>query len=800
MVMGLENVFDPDPTYELTIDNMKKILAIHMRFRCGIPVVIMGETGCGKTRLIRYMCALQAGSAKQRNMLLMKVHGGTSYKDIEAKVEKAEKMASENGKKGIDTVLFFDEANTTEALGMIKEVMVDRRINGRPVGVEIQRLHFIAACNPYRRHTDKMIEKLESAGLGYSVKATETRDKLGKIPLRHLVYRVHALPASMRPLVWDFGQLKPEIEELYIRQIVNRFIVDKVIPGNERLVQAIALVLVAAQNYMRKQQDECSFVSLRDVERAMTVMRWFYQHHNYLRPQAHNHDGDDDEQIDSPDSDEEVEPVDMVTWSLLLSLGVCYHAKLQDRKTFRDCIINSFSAPLQSNGGQEQMFNEIERCQKVLINQLSLGPNIARNNALKENVFMMVVCIELRIPLFVIGKPGSSKSLAKTVVADNMQGEASKSLLFKRFKRAHMVSYQCSPLSTPEGIVATFRQCRRLQENNPGDRYASVVVLDEVGLAEDSPLLPLKTLHALLEDGGSDEIIETDDKHRQVAFIGISNWALDPAKMNRGLMLMRAEPDKKELEESARLVKMVYSIAAKKGDMLDWPELEHAIRRNFGGLDEIDAVKIFREHVKSSFRYVSDGNPLKTLDLLQASLDRKNTIGESRYLLVITENYSALTIVEQQLIKNKDDYVVIFGSSFPKDQEYTQVCRNINQIKICMETGRTVVLLNLERLYESLYDALNQYYVYCAGQKYVDLGLGSHRVKCRVDETFRLIVIAEKDVVYKKFPIPLINRLEKHYLVTSKSLERSQLHLVEELRNWAQEFVEVRRLRHERQE
>jgi hypothetical protein len=46
----------------------------------------------------------------------------------------------------------------------------------------------------------------------------------GKIPLRHLVYRVHALPASMRPLVWDFGQLKPEIEELYICQIVSRYV------------------------------------------------------------------------------------------------------------------------------------------------------------------------------------------------------------------------------------------------------------------------------------------------------------------------------------------------------------------------------------------------------------------------------------------------------------------------------------------------------------------------------------------------------------------------------------------------
>ncbi len=39
---------------------------------------------------------------------------------------------------------------------------------------------------------------------------------------------------------------------------------------------------------------------------------------------------------------------------------------------------------------------------------------------------------------------------------------------------------------------------------------------------------------------------------------------------------------------------------------------------------------------------------------------------------------------------------------------FVQVCRNINNIKLCMEAGRTVILLNLENLYESLYDLLNQ--------------------------------------------------------------------------------------------
>ena len=54
-----------------------------------------------------------------------------------------------------------------------------------------------------------------------------------------------------------------------------------------------------------------------------------------------------------------------------------------------------------------------------------------------------------------------------------------------------------------------------------------------------------------------------------------------------------------------------------------------------------------------------------------------------------------------------------------------------------METGQTVILLNLENLYESLYDALNQYYVMLGNDKFVDLGLGTHRVKCRVHPDFR---------------------------------------------------------------
>ena len=149
----------------------------------------------------------------------------------------------------------------------------------------------------------------------------------------------------------------------------------------------------------------------------------------------------------------------------------------------------------------------------MLLDNMELGQNIAKNAALRENVFMMAICVELRIPLFLVGKPGSSKSLAKSIIQDSMHGKTSHSDLLKKFKQVHMFSYQCSQLATPESVIEVFKSAKRFQSKQDTKSYVAVVVLDEVGLAEDSPNLPLKALHPLLEDGtegagaeGKDEV------------------------------------------------------------------------------------------------------------------------------------------------------------------------------------------------------------------------------------------------------------------------------------------------------
>uniref|UniRef100_A0AAX7SI34 RING-type E3 ubiquitin transferase n=1 Tax=Astatotilapia calliptera TaxID=8154 RepID=A0AAX7SI34_ASTCA len=817
-VLGIQWPLDPDETYELTTDNILKMLAIHMRFRCGIPVIIMGETGCGKTRLIKFLCELRRSGVATENLKLVKVHGGTTSEMIYTKVREAEDIASINKLDyGFDSVLFFDEANTTEAISSIKEVLCDKTVKGESLTANTG-LQIIAACNPYRKHTDEMIQRLESAGLGYRVRAEETDEKLGSIPLRQLVYRVQALPPSMIPLVWDFGQLNDHTEKIYIQQIVQRVAEKKAI--DECHIKWITDVLSSSQKYMRARNDECSFVSLRDVERCMQAFVWFYDNHEMFFAELKKFENDRNVEKD------EMRPTwpgsrDPVLWSLVMAIGVCYHACLENKDKYRQKISKSLPALYSPS----KVMQEISLMQDLLLSGVPMGDTIARNSALKENVFMMVLCIELRIPLFLVGKPGSSKSLSKTLVADAMQGQAAHSDLYKKLKQIHLVSFQCSPHSTPEGIINTFKQCGRFQEGKNLDEYISVVVLDEIGLAEDSPKMPLKTLHPLLEEGCIDD---EPLPHKKVGFIGISNWALDPAKMNRGIFVSRGDPDERELIESAKgicssdavvlekvrdffqpfaraylnicrkqgkgffglrdyysLIKMIFAVAKASKRKPTPEETVKAVLRNFSGKDNVDPVTVFttRLGIAPNLENIS------TIEFVRENIEAVGQEEECRYLLVLTKNYAALQILQQSFFSESGQPEIIFGSSFPKDQEYTQICRNINRVKICMETGQTVVLLNLQNLYESLYDALNQYYVCLGGQKYVDLGLGTHRVKCRVHKDFRLIVIEEREVVYKQFPIPLINRLEKHYLDIQTVLKTEQKRMVEELEKWVQLFV-----------
>ena len=56
---------------------------------------------------------------------------------------------------------------------------------------------------------------------------------------------------------------------------------------------------------------------------------------------------------------------------------------------------------------------------------------------------------------------------------------------------------------------------------------------------------------------------------------------------------------------------------------------------------------------------------------------------------------------------------------------------------------------------------------------------------------YRLILIAEKSTVYEKFPTPLINRLEKHFVLTETVLKPWQKEVLNTLNIWIDEFTTI---------
>lgn len=72
----------------------------------------------------------------------------------------------------------------------------------------------------------------------------------------------------------------------------------------------------------------------------------------------------------------------------------------------------------------------VEAVSGRLLSAAEVKGRVARNEALRDTVFFMTITAQLGIPLFAVGKPGSSKSLAKTIVMESMKVTIRRLFLF----------------------------------------------------------------------------------------------------------------------------------------------------------------------------------------------------------------------------------------------------------------------------------------------------------------------------------------------------------------------------------
>ena len=195
-------------SYIFTSDNFIKLILIITRIRADLPVILMGETGCGKTSLIRILYDLQFKYVgNNNNMLIYNIHAGVTDNDIieflnqNNLIEKEEKYENPNEE---EKWVFFDEINTCNSMGLLSEILCKHSCLGEKLKKNIK---FIAACNPYRI----ISHKFETIGLYDEKKHNQ----------RNLVYAVNPLPPSLLNFIFDFGNLRKEDEKKYINNILS---------------------------------------------------------------------------------------------------------------------------------------------------------------------------------------------------------------------------------------------------------------------------------------------------------------------------------------------------------------------------------------------------------------------------------------------------------------------------------------------------------------------------------------------------------------------------------------------------
>ena len=104
------------------------MIAIFYRIRSKIPVLLMGETGCGKTLLVKFLsCCV---GLLEEELVSCDVHGGFGEPEILDIMSKAIERAEEAKKKGENIWVFFDEINTSPEVGLFKEIVCDRSLKG----------------------------------------------------------------------------------------------------------------------------------------------------------------------------------------------------------------------------------------------------------------------------------------------------------------------------------------------------------------------------------------------------------------------------------------------------------------------------------------------------------------------------------------------------------------------------------------------------------------------------------------------------------------------------------------------
>ena len=531
--------------YVITKDNFKKMILLAYRIKANIPVIIMGETGCGKTALIIKLNQILNNG--DMSVKIINIHPWITDEDICKDMKKINEEAKKNKDKEI--WILFDEINTCLSLSLLNEILINRTYNGEKI---YENIRLIGACNPYRKR------KLDTEKYGLIQDEDNENDN-------ELVYLVQPFPQTFFYYIFSFGIINEEDEKNYIYSIIEKLFIKE-----EQNLHEITRDAIFECHKLFREYFDPSVISLRELSRFIKCVEFFQKYYTIKNEYENELKGINKIINDNLKNKQNKEKLYKIK-GIICSIYLCYYIRLIDDKRtifnfrLRNILLNLVNMGETDNGKneenkeydvrgnlldeinyedlkydlKEQTINQFSDFLKIeedfILDKIELNKDIGRNNLIKEIIFLSFLSVLTKIPLIIVGKPGSGKSLSIELIYKSMRGKYSKDIFFQKFPQIILTFFQGSESTLPEDVEKLFEIAeKKLQFYNKKNIKkeeipTSLILFDELGLAEKSESNPLKVLHSKLE---------YKDKYDGVSFIGISNYSLDASKGNRCLNLL----------------------------------------------------------------------------------------------------------------------------------------------------------------------------------------------------------------------------------------------------------------------
>ena len=299
-----------------------------------------------------------------------------------------------------------------------------------------------------------------------------------------------------------------------------------------------------------------SFSSMRDPERCINIMRWAYKFGIYKKLE---------------DNNDEKYVFERLRLSLIIGISIAFWVRLPSSPTATDKTGQSLNI-----SWRRHFLNLIHEFWTKLINSLTSIPVchawevfkehfkaptpeeweniignecksyadlfveddecVSKNEALIENIWTTYICLMNNIPLWIIGRPGTSKSLAVNIVINNLMNHRSTNEKITQFPPIISQQFMCSNTTKTEMIKEQLQKIVKKGQMYKDNYVVFNQILEEIGHADCSRYKPLACLHDIIDNGF--ELIP--NFHVPVVLIGLSNYSMDSAKLNRGILLLRS--------------------------------------------------------------------------------------------------------------------------------------------------------------------------------------------------------------------------------------------------------------------